>query len=160
MRIQHLTNSGPDSAVGLSAGVWSRHALLGLPVLLAVAGCVNTDPFLEEDEAVADALTSEPMWGSYRPAWVESESEILGRRRGGNLAGESRVMISNRFLYGVVPPDAIATAQAAAVQAGWTPPDGGLQGRWAQGSGKAVLLRLFISAADGSLGITINGSFG
>ena len=106
MRIQRLTGHGPDSAVGPSAGSWSRRAALGLPVLWALAGCANTDPFLEEDEAVADALKSEPMWVSYRPAWVESESMHVGRRQGGNLAGESRVMISDRFLRGVVPPDA------------------------------------------------------
>lgn len=89
-----------------------------------------------------------------------SESTILGRRAGGNLAGTSRVMISNRNLHGVVPPDEIATAQAAAVQAGWTPPDHLIQGREAQGSGKSVRLSLYIEAAEGVLGITINGSFG
>lgn len=109
---------------------------------------------------MADALSSEPMWVSYRPAWVESESAILGWRQGGNFE-QTGVMISDRFLRGVVPPDAIVTARAAAVQAGWDPRDAGLlQLRRAQGKGKAVLLRLFISAADGVLGININGSFG
>ncbi|HEY5484347.1 MAG TPA: hypothetical protein VIK31_11165, partial [Propionibacteriaceae bacterium] len=118
-------------------------AALGLPVLWALAGCADTNPFREENEAVADALSSEPMWVSYRPAWVESESAILGWRQGGNFE-QTRVMISNRFLRGVVPPDAISAARAAAVQAGWDPPAADLlQLRQAQGKG-----------------ININGSFG
>lgn len=160
MRIQRLTGHGPDSAVGPSAGSCSRRAALGLPVLWALAGCADTNPFREENEAVADALSSEPMWVSYRPAWVESESAHLGWRQGGNFE-QTRVMISNRFLRGVVPPDAISAARAAAVQAGWDPPAADLlQLRRAQGKGKTVLLRLFISSADGVLGININGSFG
>lgn len=160
MLLKRLTLREPDSLSGLSAGSWSRRAALGPPVLWALAGCANTNQFLEEDEAVTDALTSEPMWVSYRPAWVKSESAILGWRQGGGFE-QTREMISNRFLRGVVPPDAVATARAAAVQEGWDPPDAEfLQLRRAQGKGSAVLLRLFISATDGVLGININGSFG
>ena len=160
MLLKRLTLREPDSLSGLSAGSWSRRAALGPPVLWALAGCANTNQFLEEDEAVADASTSEPMWVSYRPAWVKSESAILGWRQGGGFE-QTREMISNRFLRGVVPPDAVATARAAAVQEGWDPPDAEfLQLRRAQGKASAVLLRLFISATDGVLGININGSFG
>lgn len=82
MRIQHLTNSGPDSAVGLSAPPFTRRAVLALPILGALAGCVVNNPYRDEDDAVAAALKSDPMWASYRPAWVESESSILeGRAR-------------------------------------------------------------------------------
>ena len=139
---------------------WSRRAVVGLPGLVALAGCANTNEFQAEDDAVVDALKSEPMWVSYRPDWVQSESTILGRRRGGDLAGQSQVMNSSRFLHGVVPPDARVAAQATATQAGWTPPEGGIQGRRAQGNGKSVLLDLFISAFEGSLEIRIQGSFG
>ena len=126
----------PQSVVVPPLRFWSRRSLLVLPVLATVAGCVNTDPYLEEDEAVADALNSEPMWVFYHPAWVQSEELRLGRRRGGDLAAESRVMQSDRFLHGVVPPDAVAAARAAAVQFGWPPPRSDLyQVRTAQGKG-------------------------
>ena len=92
MLLKRLTLREPDSLSGLSAGSWSRRAALGPPVLWALAVCANTNQFLEEDEAVADALTSEPMWVSYRPAWVKSESAILGWRQGGGFE-QTREMI-------------------------------------------------------------------
>ena len=160
MPLKRLTPRRRHSPGALSAWPFSRRALVGLPVLWALAGCVNTDPYLEEDDAVADALKSEPMWVSYRPAWVQSEVLRLGRRRGGDLAAESRVMQSHRFLHGDVPPDAVAAARAAAVQFGWPPPGSDLyQVRSAQGKGKSVLLSLFLTAIDGVLDIYISGSF-
>lgn len=140
---------------------WSRRGLLGLPALVVIAGCSVPNPYKEEDDAVADALSSEPMWVAYRPAWVTSESSVMGWRRAGDFE-PTGVMMSNRFLHGVVPADAVTTARTAAVQAGWGVPDVSdpQQLRRAQGKGRAVMLRLFISATDTSLGISINGSFG
>jgi hypothetical protein len=142
--------------------LWSRRVLLGLPALLAVAGCsIVPNPYKEEDDAVADALSSEPMWVTYRPAWVTKESSNLGRRSAGDVEGV-RVMQSFRLLYGAVPAGAQTVARAAAVQAGWSAPDVNdfLQSRRAQGKGRSVTLRLSISAIDTSLEISIDGSFG
>ena len=141
--------------------LWTRRTVLGGPILLALAACTSAEPVVEEDDAVADALNSEPMWISYRPPWVESDTSRVGRRQGGNLAGPSRVMTSNRQLLGVLPADAVATARTAAVQFGWPAPGPDLwQVRSASGKGKTVTLRMFIAASDGALGIRIDGSFG
>jgi hypothetical protein len=136
--------------------------LLGLPALLAVAGCsIVPNPYKEEDDAVADALSADPMWVTYRPAWVTKESSHLGWRSAGDVEGV-RVMQSFRLLYGAVPAGAVTTARAAAVQAGWSTPEENdiMQLRRAQGKGRTVTLRLSITAIDTSIGITITGSFG
>jgi hypothetical protein len=133
--------------------------LLTLPILATLTSCASSDPVKEEDDAVADALSAEPMWVSYRPAWVESESVRLGRRPGGNQAGSTRVMISNRQLLGALPADAVSAARTAAVQFGWPAPGADLwQVRSTLGNGKSVSLRMFITASDGALGIRIDGS--
>jgi hypothetical protein len=136
--------------------------MLGLLAGLATAGCsILTNPHKEEDDAVADALSSEPMWVTYRPAWVTKETVHLGWRSAGDVEGV-RVMQSYRLLYGAVPAGAKTVARAAAVQAGWSAPDVNdfLQSRRAQGKGRSVTLLLSISATDTALGISIDGSFG
>lgn len=152
----------PDPAVVGPLRSWSRRALLGLPALLAVAACsVLTNPYKEEDDAVADALSFDPMWVTYRPSWVTKESSHLGWRSAGDVEGV-RVMQSYRLLYGAVPAGAKTVARAAAVKAGWSAPDVNdfLLLRRAQGKGRSVTLRLSIDAVDTSLGINIDGSFG
>ena len=126
---------------------WSRRALLGLPILVGVAGCVDTHPYKKEDDAIEDALSREPMWVTYRPTWVESESGIPGRRPDGPIIpGSNMRNQSDRFLHGVVPPDAAETARAAAVQYGWSVPDDShYQQRLVQGNGLTVSLHMFIT---------------
>jgi len=99
MPIHRVTPGGLFSADALSAGRWSRRSLVGLPVVLALAGCSYENPYREVDDAVVDALKSEPMWISYRPAWVESESTML-IPRGPDLPGTHNEMVSDRFLRG------------------------------------------------------------
>jgi hypothetical protein len=122
---------------------------------------IFTNPYKEEDDAVANALSSEPMWVTYRPAWVTKESSHLGWRSAADVDG-LRVMQSFRLLYGVVPAGAVTVARDAAVQSGWSAPavTDFLQVRKAQGRGRTVTLRLYITATDTALGITISGSFG
>ena len=154
--------STPGTTMPAAPQPWSRRALLGLPALLAVAGCsIVPNPYKEEDNAVADALSSEPMWVTYRPAWVTKESSHLGWRSAGDVEGV-RVMQSFRLLSGAVPAGAVAAARAAAVQVGWSAPDDNdfLQLRRAQGKERFVMLRLSLTATDTALGITVNGSFG
>lgn len=119
------------------------------------------NPYKEEDDAVAAALSSEPTWVTYLPAWVTKESSHLGWRSAGDVEGV-RTMQSFRLLYGVVPAGAVAAARAAAVHEGWSPPaeTDFLQVRRAQGGERSVLLRLSVTATDDALGITISGSYG
>jgi hypothetical protein len=160
-----MHHSGPPTADPAAADPqrsWNRRVLLGLPALLAVAGCsIVPNPYKQEDDAVADALSSEPMWVTYRPAWVTKESSHMGWRSAGDVEG-LRDMQSFRLLFGAIPAAAVATARAAAVQAGWSTPDETdfLQLRRVQGKERSVTLRLSVTATDTALGITINGSFG